>query len=144
MNFKDNKVWRFYVEKNIANQSVDVFWMAQGVQGKSYRRKFPEVEQIEYEEGIAHPQEPTFRLDYDEAQTLMQELWNIGCRPDGVEGTVEHVAALKTHLKSQSDILQHFMMMQQNPQITIMDNDMQDQMDKVKQAITDLNPGLSW
>jgi hypothetical protein len=138
MNFSDNKVWRFYAEKNIANQSVDVFWMAQGVQGKSYRRAFPQVEQVEYEEGIAHPQEPTFRLDYEEAQTLMQELWNTGLRPDGVEGTVEHVAALKVHLAAQSEVLQHFMMMQKNPQITIMDNDMQEQLDELKKVLVGL------
>ena len=138
VNFKDNKVWRFFAQKNIAHQTVDVYWMAQGVGGQSFRRRFPTEEFIEYDDSLAQPaNEPTCSINYDEAKSLMQELWDCGIRPDGVEGTVEHVAALKAHIKSQSDMLQHFMLMQHQG----VEPDLYEQIDKIKQALTDLNPG---
>ena len=139
MKFKDNKQWRFFADRNIVSQTIDVYWMAQGIDGKSYKRDYGDPELTTAPEGITSVSAPTFRMDYDEAQTLLQELWNTGMRPEGVEGTVAHVDALKAHIKSQSDMLQHFMMMQVQA-----DPDTHAEIYKIKQALSDLNPGLSW
>jgi len=143
---KDNKQWRFFADRNIISQTIDVYWMAQGLDGKSYRREFGEYQSLASEdEGITHKADPTFRMDYEEAQTLVQELWNAGLRPEGVEGTVEHVNALKAHIKAQSDMLQHFMAMQKADSEPL-DADVlnfHEEITKIKAVLQDLNPGLA-
>jgi hypothetical protein len=42
--------------------------------------------------------EPALVLDLDEAQTLLQALWDSGLRPNNGEGSSGQVAALKDHL----------------------------------------------
>lgn len=43
-------------------------------------------------------QEPFMTFTYDEAQSLMHQLWVLGFRPNNGEGTNSHVAALTHHL----------------------------------------------
>ena len=45
------------------------------------------------------PTPPTFRLDYDEAQYLMDELWNCGLRPSEGTGSAGALAATQRHLE---------------------------------------------
>lgn len=140
MQFKDNKVWSFFVEKNIVQHSIDLYWMAQGVNGKSYRRKVKEVEDEELDEGMSmHPDGPSLRLDYDEAQTLMQSLWEAGVRPNGVGSGKDEVDAMKEHLNTMKMVLGHFMQMQNHG----VESDLYDQIQALKETvakITDDHP----
>jgi len=43
--------------------------------------------------------DPTFVLNYDEAQTLMDDLWNCGLRPTEGTGSAGAFAAQKSHLE---------------------------------------------
>ncbi len=42
--------------------------------------------------------EPTFRLDPQGAQKLIDELWRLGIRPSSGEGNVGQIGAMKEHL----------------------------------------------
>lgn len=43
--------------------------------------------------------EPTFRLEYQHAQTLMDDLWNCGLRPTEGAGSAGAMAATQAHLQ---------------------------------------------
>ena len=43
--------------------------------------------------------EPTIRLDRDEAQRLMNELWSVGVRPSSGEGNFGQLGATERHLE---------------------------------------------
>lgn len=47
-------------------------------------------------EGAAAP--PTFALDMDTAQGVMNQLWSMGLRPRDGAGSLAHVDAMKDHL----------------------------------------------
>ena len=49
------------------------------------------------EEGVAHP--PSFMLDNETAQTLMDDLWNCGLRPTEGAGTAGAMRATERHLQ---------------------------------------------
>ena len=140
MQFKDNKVWRFFAEKNIAHQTVDLYWTAQGIAGKKYNRRIEQVDEEEVDEGVTMVGLPTLRLGYEEAQTLMQELWNCGLRPDGVGSGKAEVDAMKSHLDSMKMVLGHFMQMQNHG----VESELYDDIQKLKQALMDLNPGVAF
>lgn len=110
MKFKHNKHWRWYVNRNIMSQKIDMYWMGEGVNGKSYFRRFKEIEEICVEEGeILNPDTPTLMLDYEEADTLMQEMWEAGIRPKDVQTGQAHVDALHKHIESLQKTVEHFM-----------------------------------
>lgn len=44
-------------------------------------------------------QEPTFKLQHDAPQKLMDELWKAGIRPSNGEGSVGEIGAIKKHLQ---------------------------------------------
>jgi len=48
---------------------------------------------------LGHYRNPSMALDEDDAQALLQVLWNAGLRPNNGESTVAHVGALKQHLE---------------------------------------------
>jgi len=43
--------------------------------------------------------DPTFKLDFDDAQTLMDDLWNCGLRPSEGTGSAGALAATQKHLE---------------------------------------------
>ena len=47
---------------------------------------------------------PTFTLDYDAAQFLMDELWNCGLRPSEGTGSAGALAAVEKHLAAEMEI----------------------------------------
>jgi hypothetical protein len=48
---------------------------------------------------IASPEVPTFTLDLDTAQQLMDELWQVGLRPSEGTGSAGSLAATQKHLE---------------------------------------------
>ena len=54
------------------------------------------VQMEEREEGV--PVDPTFHLGRDEAQTLMDDLWNAGFRPTEGTGSAGSLRATEKHL----------------------------------------------
>lgn len=51
----------------------------------------------EHKPGIMR--KPTFQLEMDEAQKLMQSLWEAGIRPNHGEGASGHLDSVKYHLE---------------------------------------------
>jgi hypothetical protein len=50
---------------------------------------------------IVEPNEPTFHLRYEQAQRLMDELWNCGLRPSEGMGSAGQLAATQKHLEDE-------------------------------------------
>lgn len=48
--------------------------------------------------------EPTFKLSFDKAQTLMDDLWNCGVRPTDGTGSTGALKATQEHLKDMQKI----------------------------------------
>jgi len=53
----------------------------------------------EYDPAEPHSQEPLFRLNYKNAQYLIDSLWNAGIRPSNDEGNEGALSATKAHLE---------------------------------------------
>ncbi len=98
MKFTDNKQWRFYAAKDLPSMTYQLYWMAEAISGQLYQRKLT-AEEIQNEPHAMA--DPTMAISYEEATSLMTELWNAGCRPTGIESTQGEVAALKAHIASQ-------------------------------------------
>lgn len=98
MKFADNKQWRFYAEKHLPSMMYRLYWVAEAISGQVWQRKLTAEEFQNEPHAMANP---TMEIGYDEAITLMTELWNAGCRPVGVESTQGEVEALKAHIASQ-------------------------------------------
>lgn len=56
------------------------------------------------EGAIAEETYPTFRLSYDAAQVLLNELWNAGLRPQDGSGSSGEIAATQKHLQDMREI----------------------------------------
>lgn len=54
--------------------------------------------------GEAAPEEPLLRLQRDDAQRLMDELWNVGLRPSEGSGSAGQLAAVQNHLEDMRTI----------------------------------------
>ena len=52
--------------------------------------------------------EPTFKLDYDDAQELMDDLWTCGLRPTEGSGSAGALAATQEHLKDMRKLVFDF------------------------------------
>ena len=110
MKFQHNKTWRWFVNRNIMKQKVELYWMGEGVNGESYHRQFTEIKETVVEAGAMHsPDVPTFDLHYEEADTLMQEMWNAGMRPKGVQSGEAHIDSMKNHIHSLQEMCRYFM-----------------------------------
>jgi len=110
MKFQHNKTWRWFVNRNIMSQQIDFYWMGEGVNGESFHRRFKEVEEITVEAGAMYsPGDPTLSLDYDQADTLMQEMWSAGMRPKGVQTGEAHVDSMREHIHSLQEMCRYFM-----------------------------------
>jgi|Cruoilmetagenom7_1024161.scaffolds.fasta_scaffold01557_7 hypothetical protein len=109
MKFNDNTKWRWFAEKSITHQRVHLFNVGETISGKTRTRQFKEAEEQEHEQGMFIPPDEaaTLALDYDEARDVMQELWNLGFRPMGIESSNEYIQSLKDHIKTLHHQVQH-------------------------------------
>jgi hypothetical protein len=55
-------------------------------------------------QGERAPEEPLLRLQRDDAQRLMDELWNVGLRPSEGSGSAGQLAAVQNHLEDMRTI----------------------------------------
>lgn len=111
MKFHDNTKWKWFAEKHIASMTVRLFNIGEAVNGKTKSRRYGTVEEHVHEPGVfITPEENiALTLDYDEAREVMQELWELGIRPQGVESSSEYVQALKDHIQTLQIVNAHFM-----------------------------------
>lgn len=114
MKFNDNTKWKWFAEKHLQTMTVRLYNIGEEINGKTKTRRFKEVEEQEHEPGMFIPPEEsvTLSLDYDEAQDVIQELWNLGFRPSGVESSNEYVQSLKDHIATLQSTNLHFMDLQ--------------------------------
>ncbi len=52
--------------------------------------------------------DPTIRLNDNEAQMLMNELWKAGVRPQNGEGNPGHLGAVGDHLQDMRKLVNHY------------------------------------
>ena len=109
MKFSNNTQWRWYADKNIASQQVRFYNVGQTPDGKLKHRAFTEVKETIAEQGdvMIDGEAVTLAVDYDEAQQIMQELWECGIRPNGIESSNEYVQSLKDHIKTLQNQVAH-------------------------------------
>jgi hypothetical protein len=62
---------------------------------------------VDYGTSTIDTEAVTFAVDYDEAQQIMQELWECGVRPNGIESSNEYVQSLKDHIKTLQNQVAH-------------------------------------
>lgn len=58
--------------------------------------------------------EPVFSLPYENAQLLIDELWNCGLRPTEGTGSAGALAATQSHLKDMQELAKRFLSMIEN------------------------------
>lgn len=89
-------------------------------------RQYLEVKETVAEQGayIVDQDAVTLAVDYDEAQQIMQELWECGIRPNGVESSNEYVQSLKDHIKTLQNQVAHLQNLT-TPVAVITDENMQ-------------------
>lgn len=109
MKFSDNTQWRWYAEKNIAYQQVRFYNVGTTPDGKMKHRAFETVKEtvVDYGTSTIDTEAVTFAVDYDEAQQIMQELWECGVRPNGIESSNEYVQSLKDHIATLQNQVAH-------------------------------------
>lgn len=109
MKFSDNTQWRWYAEKKIATQQVRFYQVGTTPDGKMKHRTFTEVKETVVEDGTStiDTEAVTLAVDYDEAQQIMQELWECGLRPTGIESSNVYVQSLKDHIATLQDQVKH-------------------------------------
>ena len=61
------------------------------------------------EEDTAINPEPLFRLEQEDAQSLMDTLWDVGLRPSEGMGSAGQLAAVQNHLKDMQTIAFHYL-----------------------------------
>ena len=57
-----------------------------------------------FENLSVEPSQPTFHLKHEQAQRLMDELWNCGLRPSEGTGSAGALAAVEKHLAAEMEI----------------------------------------
>jgi hypothetical protein len=113
MKYNDNTVWRWFADKKIAMMKVHLWQVGETPTGKLKRREIVEFSEHINEEGaVKYTDNPTLILEYEEAQQVIQELWNLGFRPAGVESSNEYVQSLKDHIATLQAVNTFFMEVQ--------------------------------
>ncbi len=114
MKFNDNTKWKWFAEKHLQTMTVRLYNIGEALTGETKSRRFTQVEEQVHDAGVFIPPEDsvTLSLDYDEAQDVIQELWNLGFRPSGVESSNEYVQSLKDHIMTLQSTNLHFMELQ--------------------------------
>ena len=102
MNFiQDNKVWRWFAQRNLPHNSIDLFLMAESVSGgKLFKRKVSYTE-ISYESSQTDVVDelPSMRLHPDEARMLMDAMWAEGVRPTKVGDEQARIEQYQSEVK---------------------------------------------
>ena len=90
---------RVYANLSPWNRYVE-FLLVQKIDGERYIAKPVEMKQVSGE----NVEDPTFRLGMDEAQELIDQLWNCGLRPSEGSGSAGSLAATQKHLEDMRKI----------------------------------------
>lgn len=96
---------RTYARRADYNERIDIHFVAED--GRSVRSIAQPVVFKEDEEDGAYPQPPALSLKRDDAQHLMDELWNVGLRPSEGSGSAGSLAATERHLKDMQKLAFH-------------------------------------
>lgn len=96
----DNPPWEIYLQSQPWGGVIDVRMGFRDGHGRLHAVKNLTFETIE--EGFVIP--PAFSLRFDEAQTLMDQLWRVGVRPTEGTGSAGSLKATQEHLKDMQSI----------------------------------------
>jgi len=80
-----------------SNWSADVEILLMERQDRGYA--YGTIVTMEYNEDVAQIIEPTFKMRYEEAQQLMDDLWQCGLRPSEGTGSAGALVATQKHLE---------------------------------------------
>jgi hypothetical protein len=86
---------KFYAHKNLLTRSLDLLIIDELTHGVGA----PMTLFMKVDSNDAIVREPTLSLPLEAGESLMQELWNAGFRPNTDEGTPATVNAMKKHVE---------------------------------------------
>jgi len=97
----------FAAIKNPASRKVEIFAKQKRYNGQVSYWKNVIVETVsendpDYSPAVYAP--PPMQFSYEDAQSLMDALWDAGIKPSGGEGHTAHIRALNDHLDSMKKI----------------------------------------
>lgn len=104
-------IWKVLARRNEWRDDFGVAIRVQGHDGKVYRAKPIEFEEIQ--DGMWL--EPTINLESHNAQELFQQLWDAGLRPSDGSGNAGHTAALSAHLEDMRTLVFDFVAKRRDP-----------------------------
>lgn len=84
--------------------AIEFLVTQRGPRGEPFRGE--PVEMVEYDERLVV--DPTFRLEYQEVQFLMDELWRLGYRPTDAGKAEGALQATERHLEDMRRIVLNF------------------------------------
>ncbi len=95
---------KWHAQYNIARGGYELM----GFEERDGRRMVMrgEITVTDYEPG-SYISEPTLTFTEDEAQQIMNELWNTGLRPKNGAGAVAHTESLQAHLEDLRTVAFH-------------------------------------
>lgn len=85
------------VQKNSWSPNVNILLTEKPVSGKGFNYATSVI--MAHVEEYGAVIEPTFRMSYEEAQELMDDLWTCGLRPSEGSGSAGALAATQKHLE---------------------------------------------
>jgi hypothetical protein len=104
-----NKNWMGFkvaAQKDIMSQAIEIFIIRNNPDGSIHYLKEAEMGYSPPEEGYnAVPFPNVFRLPYELAQRLMDELWHCGLRPSEGTGSAGSLKATQDHLQDMRKIV---------------------------------------
>lgn len=109
MKFKTSVLWRWYAGKDLPSQTVHLFLMGDGVHGEVFQKRFEQETVDQYEPGALSEHGPTMTLDFDEAQFLMDQLYDAGIKPAGMGPSLGELAAHQAHIDSLKKVIDQLM-----------------------------------
>jgi hypothetical protein len=92
---------RIYAERSLVRKRVDVTLLQDEIDGYVLAGLPVVMERVEPFVEIA---KPTFSLENDTAQMLMDELWRCGLRPTEGSGSAGSLAATERHLRDMQNV----------------------------------------
>ena len=109
MKFQSSVKWRWYAGKDLSSMTYQLYLMGDGVHGEVFQKRFPNETVDQHEPGVISDDGPTMTLDYDEAQFMMDQLFEAGIKPANMGPSVGQLTAMQEHIDSLRKIIDQLM-----------------------------------
>lgn len=87
--------WEFYFSRNFGGDHIEMYGSVKEGDRISYAKNVLMETKGERDYSLI---DPFLRLSYDDCQTMMDALWDVGIRPSNGSGSAGQLAATEKHL----------------------------------------------